>query len=91
MYFRTKFHKNEQKRIEETYKDGKPDWLTTIWYKNGQKIREVIIREGKQISEKMWNEDCSVKEWLNERSNDENSYGNNMNSWVDGFVLERIS
>ena len=38
-----------------------------VWYKNGQKQKEMIYKDGEIISIKEWNEDGSVKEWLNDR------------------------
>ena len=43
-------------------KDGEPDGLITIWYENGQKETEGIMKDGKLISKKEWNEDGSVKD-----------------------------
>ena len=37
------------------FKDGKPDGRVTTWYENGQKRREVIWKDGEEVSAKRWN------------------------------------
>ena len=44
------------------------DDLFTYWYENGQKESEITFKNGEEISKKQWNEDGSVKEWLNEKT-----------------------
>ena len=58
----TEWWENGQKKLEVTYKDGKPDGLGIVWYKNGQKKSEKIFKDEKFVSKKEWNEDGSVKE-----------------------------
>jgi len=54
MKTKIKFHK--------TYKNGKLDGLSTIWYENGQKNTEGTYKDGKLISRKDWKYDGSVME-----------------------------
>ena len=62
----TYFYFSGELRFKEYLKDGKEDGLTTEWYENGQKKQEGLYKDGNLISYKYWNEDGSVKEWLNE-------------------------
>ena len=55
------WYENGQKDWEGTYKDGEEDGLFTFWYENGQKKEETTFKCGKEISEKEWNEDGSLK------------------------------
>ena len=47
-------HENGQKRLEATYKDGKPGGLSTSWHENGQKKAEGTFKNGKL--EGLWTE-----------------------------------
>ena len=47
---------------EVTSKSGKIDGLQTMWYENGQKKYEGTYKNGKRVSERLWNKDGSVKE-----------------------------
>jgi len=58
----TEWWENGQKKLEVSYKDGKPDGLGIVWYKNGQKKSEVTSKDGELISKKEWNKDGSVME-----------------------------
>ena len=49
-----RYHKNGQKELEETYKDGKKDGLWTGWYDNGQKEVEGTYKDGKKDG--LWTE-----------------------------------
>ena len=40
--------------MEENYKDGKEDGLSTRWYENGQKNYEFTYKDGKYISATSW-------------------------------------
>ena len=40
-------HENGQKALEGTFKDGKPEGPTTMWYDNGQKWEEANYKDGK--------------------------------------------
>ena len=42
-----RFYENGQKR-ESSYKDGKAHGLMTVWYENGQKMKEENYKDGKQ-------------------------------------------
>jgi len=42
------YHKNGQKWLEETYKDGKLNGLWTYWDENGEKKREGNYKDGKR-------------------------------------------
>ena len=42
------YRKNGQKRLEETYKNGKQDGLWTIWYDNVRKKSEATYKDGKE-------------------------------------------
>ena len=55
--FFTGWYPNGQKKSEGTYKDGEY-FLSNSWDKNGN----IIVKDGKRISSKFWNEDGSVKE-----------------------------
>ncbi len=46
--------------VHVTFKDGKPDGLTTHWYKNGQKKIEETYKHDELISSKSWNKDGSI-------------------------------
>ena len=48
----TEWHANGHKKVEETYKDGKPYGLWTKWYENGQKHKEITFKDGKLIDKK---------------------------------------
>ena len=39
----TEWWENGQKKLEVTYRDGKPDGLGIVWYKNGQKEEGILI------------------------------------------------
>ena len=58
----TEWYENGQMSFEGTFNDGKENGLVTEWYENGQKESEEIFKDGEFISEKIWNEDGSVKE-----------------------------
>ena len=61
----TEWYENGQKKSEGNYKDGnRIDGLHTEWYESGQKMSEETVKEGESVSEKMWNEDGSVRERL---------------------------
>ena len=53
----TEWWDNGQKKLEVTYKDGKPDGLGTVWYENGQKKLEGTYKDGELISQECWDED----------------------------------
>ena len=55
---------NGLKNVEVTYKDGVRDGLYTMWYENGQKQSDGTWKDGNMIPSKEWNEDGSVKEWI---------------------------
>ena len=57
----TECHVNGKKKWEGTWKDGEEDGIETHWYENGQKKEETTFKCGKEISEKEWNEDGSLK------------------------------
>ena len=57
-------YENGQKEWDGTYKDGKGDGLYTMWYENGQKQSDGTWKDGNMIPSKEWNEDGSVKEWI---------------------------
>ena len=57
----THCYESRQKQEEITYKDGEEDGLFIFWYENGQKKEETTFKCGKEISEKEWNEDGSLK------------------------------
>ena len=51
---------------ESILEDGKMITYKDIyWSENGQKMRDRTYKDDKIISEREWNEDGSVKEWLN--------------------------
>ena len=52
---------NGQKRMENTFKDGKRHGLETDWFENGQKQFEITWKEGEFISTKEWDEDGNPK------------------------------
>ena len=63
------FYENGQKKSETHFKDGVLDGLQTQWYYNRcsparachrQKKKEIIYKDGKEISTKSWREDGSV-------------------------------
>ena len=54
-------HQNGQKKVEGTMKDGIPDGLYTIWYKNGNKKEKGTWKVGKYKLIIEWNEDGSSK------------------------------
>jgi antitoxin component YwqK of YwqJK toxin-antitoxin module len=58
----TSWYENGQKKSEGTYKDSKRYGLFQSWYENGQKSSERTFKDGELISEKIWNQDGSVKE-----------------------------
>ena len=49
-----KFYEGNKKRREGTYKDGKEIGLWTVWSKKGQKIQELLYKEGGQVIETQW-------------------------------------
>jgi len=49
-----KFYEGNKKREEGTYKDGKEIGLWTVWSKKGQKIQELLYKEGGQVIETQW-------------------------------------
>jgi antitoxin component YwqK of YwqJK toxin-antitoxin module len=57
----TEWYDNGQKKYEVIFKKGYEDGLCTEWYENGQKYKEIFYNDGKEVSEKEWNEDGSVK------------------------------
>ena len=56
------WHENGQKRFEGSYKDDKRYGIFQWWYENGQKDSERTYKDGELISEKIWNQDGSVRE-----------------------------
>ena len=56
------YHKNGQKWLEETYKDGKLAGKWVDWYENGEKVSEETFKDGEVISEKCWDEDGYERE-----------------------------
>ena len=50
-------HKNGQKAVEATYKDGKREGLSTLWHENGQKKSEATFKDDKLVSETKWDEE----------------------------------
>ena len=50
-----------QKKFEATYKNGRLHGLTTTWYKNGHKKKELTLKDGEVISAKYWDEDGNPK------------------------------
>ena len=51
------WHKNGQKKMERTFKDGELDGILTSWRENGQKYEESTYKIGKLISKKAWDRD----------------------------------
>ena len=47
--------------FEGSYTDGKLDGISTLRFPNGQKVSEMIYKNGKLISEKGWSQDGSLK------------------------------
>ena len=56
-----KKYPNGQKRMENTFKDGKRHGLETDWFENGQKQFEITWKDGEFISAKEWDEDGNPK------------------------------
>jgi len=65
-----KKYRNEQKKLEGNYKDGKEEGLWTEWHKNGQKEWEGNYKDGK--------EDGLFTMW------DENGQKKREENWKDG-------
>ena len=63
-----KKYESGQYSMKGEMKDGKFVGDLTKWYQNGQISYIGIYEGGKEISRKLWNEDGSVKEWLNEKN-----------------------
>ena len=57
-----KTYENGKMWSEQNLKDGIQIGLSTGWYENGQKYRELTYKDDELISEKKWNEDGSIKE-----------------------------
>lgn len=49
------------KKRESNYKNNIKEGLTLYWYPNGIKAKELMFRDGKNIDQKLWNEDGTRK------------------------------
>ena len=58
----TEWWENGQKKLEVSYKDGKPDGLGIVWYKNGRMKSKGTYNEGELVSQGFWDENGNKKD-----------------------------
>ena len=58
----TEWWENGQKKLEVTYKNGKPDGLGMWWNVNGQMKSKGTYNAGELISQEFWDENGNKKD-----------------------------
>lgn len=57
----TWWYSDGTKKRESNFTNNIKDGITNYWYQNGQKAKELMYRDGKNIDQKLWNEDGTRK------------------------------